>query len=83
MEEIDNGIFLAKFYTIKAGRKIAEVYNIIKNLLDGSIIVNHNFIKEKTLVNSHSRTDEDKNLYLSKPENSIDNAETESENLGK
>ena len=36
---------------------------------------------EKTLLDLHSRTDGDENLYLSKLENSIDGAETESKNL--
>lgn len=56
---------------------------MVNNLLESDIIVDDDFIDEKTLLDLHSRTDEDRNLYLSKLENSIDSAETESKNLGK
>lgn len=47
------------------------MYHIVNNLLESDMIVGHDFIDEKTLLDSNSRTDEDENLYLSKPENSI------------
>ena len=59
------------------------MYHIVNNLLESDIIVVDDFIDEKTLLDLHSRTDEDENLYLSKLENSIDSVETESKNLGK
>lgn len=59
------------------------MYHIVNNLFESDIIVDNDFIDEKTLLDSHFRTDEDENLYLSKLENFIDSAETESENLGK
>lgn len=59
------------------------MYHIVNNLFESDIIVHNNFIDEKTSLDLHSRTDEDENLYLSKLENSIDSAETESKNLGK
>lgn len=59
------------------------MYHMVNNLFESDIIVDNDFIDEKTLLDLDSRTNEDKNLYLSKLENSIDSAETESENLGK
>lgn len=59
------------------------MYNIVNDLLESDIIVDNNFIDEETLADAHSRTGEDGNLCLSKPEDFIDNAEKESENLGK
>ncbi len=56
---------------------------MVNNLFESDIIVDNDFIDEKTLLDLDSRTDEDKNLYLSKLENSIYSAETESENLRK
>ncbi len=55
----------------------------VNNLFKSDIIVENDFIDEETLLDLHSRTDEDENLYLSKLENSIDSAETESKSLGK
>lgn len=59
------------------------MYHIVNNLFESDIIVHNNFVDEKTLLDLHSRTDENENLCLSKLENSIDGAETESKNLGK
>lgn len=59
------------------------MYHIENNLLESGIIVDDDVINEETLLDLYFRTNENGNLYLSKLENSIDSAETESENIGK
>ena len=59
------------------------MYHIENNLLESDIIVDDDVINEGTLLDLYFRTNENGNLYLSKLENSIDSAETESENIGK